>query len=342
VQQLQSSSETVVHLYRGFDAVIERNSAIRLAAQRGESDFTRLNMSDETGTGRWDVLRLYEDLLVCVADSYYRDRFTFDVSPPVNLISMRFVMSGALQLLSRRECPVAVEASTASMVTVPAVRDHSVSIKGGERLASLTLHFHSGKLASFINMDEEEPPSLLRDFIRDAGSLRYCAVPLTPAMKSGVLDIIDAPFAGTLRRRYLEAKVTELLCLFFGSVAQDCERGERVTPVLHSDRERLYHAREILCASFFDPPTISALARAVGTNRTKLQSGFKETFGVTIFEFCHSRRMVRARELLHDHGLSIGEVATAVGYDHPTNFTAAFRRYFKQPPKQMRRSGKHA
>jgi AraC-like DNA-binding protein len=50
--------------------------------------------------------------------------------------------------------------------------------------------------------------------------------------------------------------------------------------------------------------------------------------------------MVRARELLRDRSLSIAEVAEAVGYNHPTNFTAAFRRYFNQLPKQMRRSGK--
>jgi AraC-like DNA-binding protein len=35
--------------------------------------------------------------------------------------------------------------------------------------------------------------------------------------------------------------------------------------------------------------------------------------------------------------MSIGEVAEAVRYGHATNFTAAFRRHFKQLPKEVRR-----
>ena len=90
-------------------------------------------------------------------------------------------------------------------------------------------------------------------------------------------------------------------------------------------------------AEFADPPTIEALARRVGLNRTKLQGGFKETFGATVFDFCQGRRMERAKDLLREGGMTIAEIAESVGYEHPTNFTAAFRRRFNAAPKDFRR-----
>ena len=60
-------------------------------------------------------------------------------------------------------------------------------------------------------------------------------------------------------------------------------------------------------------------------------------FGATVFEFCLARRMELARGLLLDGGMTISEIAETVGYEHPTNFTAAFRRRFNALPKDYRR-----
>lgn len=210
-----------------------------------------------------------------------------------------------------------------------------MTIEARRRLASLTLHFHADHLKSIMGMEQEELPELLRNIDSSETSLQYCSMPLTAAMKNGVLDIVDTPFEGALRRRYLEAKVMELFCLFVDAAGRSPSNVHVPAPLASAERERLYYAREILCADFLDPPSISALARAVGINRTKLQHGFKEAFGTTIFDFCHDKRMTLARELLRDRDMSIGEVADAVGYGHATNFTAAFRRHFKQLPKQL-------
>lgn len=339
--QLRSSSEDINTLYRGFDAQIDRNAAIHsttaVARRGGATSFTRLTMNQGKGVGYWDVLRLHDDeLLVCLADSYYHERFNFGVRPPVDLVSMRFVVSGALQLRAGRNDAIVLDRETASIVGVPSVYSHVVTIEPRKRLASLTLHFHADKLASIMDMEPDELPELLRQIASGEASLQSCSMPLTPAMKNGVLDIVDTQFEGALRRRYVEAKVMELFCLFVDAANRNPAGGQQGAPLASAERERLYHAHEILCSDFLDPPSIGALARTVGINRTKLQQGFRETFGTTIFDFCHDKRMTLARELLQDRDMSIGEVAGAVGYGHATNFTAAFRRHFKQLPKQMR------
>jgi transcriptional regulator GlxA family with amidase domain len=49
-------------------------------------------------------------------------------------------------------------------------------------------------------------------------------------------------------------------------------------------------------------------------------------------------RMERAYELLQDDTYSIAWIAGAVGYDHPCNFSTAFRGYFGYAPHKIRAS----
>jgi AraC-like DNA-binding protein len=50
--------------------------------------------------------------------------------------------------------------------------------------------------------------------------------------------------------------------------------------------------------------------------------------------------MQHARELLVSEGLSVSEVAYAVGYSHCTSFTAAFREFFDCLPSEIRSEAK--
>lgn len=341
MHQLEPSSLDINGLYRGFDAEIVRNDAIRcstgVSRQEGTSTIARLIMEDGAGAGHWDVMRLHDDLLVCAADSYYHDRLDLVVRPPVDLLSMRFIVSGAVQLRAGRNQSVIARQGFASVMRVPSARSHSVSIEQRKRLASLTLHFHADRLPAIMGMEPEELPELLRKFLRPEDALQYGSMPLLPAMKNAVLDIVDTPFDGILRRRYLEAKAIELFCLFVDAAGRAKGEQQSPAPFTSVDRGRLYQVRDILSSQFLDPPSIGELARTVGINRTKLQRDFKKAFNTTIFDFCHHRRMSLARELLRDPAMSIGEVAAAVRYGHATNFSAAFRRHFKQLPKEIRR-----
>jgi hypothetical protein len=58
-----------------------------------------------------------------------------------------------------------------------------------------------------------------------------------------------------------------------------------------ADLERFRKAQKILSEQFEPPPTIAQLAGMLATNETKLKTGFKCLYGMTIFEFRHRRRM---------------------------------------------------
>lgn len=83
--------------------------------------------------------------------------------------------------------------------------------------------------------------------------------------------------------------------------------------------------------------TIEELSRQCHMNPTTLKNTFKEVYGVSIAAHIKGHRMDRAAQLLRETGLSVGEVARAVGYDSQSRFTAAFKSVFHVLPREYRK-----
>lgn len=158
----------------------------------------------------------------------------------------------------------------------------------------------------------------------------------TPAIRVAVEQIRSCPYCGILREIYLEAKALELIALRLEQALRWDSVGEREIILNARDRRILHEAREILESSMKDPPSIGELARMAGTNRTKLKTGFRQLFGVCVFEHLRHYRMQQALLLLRDFGMTVTEVAAAVGYSSVSAFSAAFHRAFGFPPREAR------
>ncbi len=81
--------------------------------------------------------------------------------------------------------------------------------------------------------------------------------------------------------------------------------------------------------------TIPYLCAAVGTNEFALKQGFREVFGVSPHKMLVDIRMRKAQALL-ESGEPVSSVAYKVGFQHPSSFSAAFRRYFGCVPKSLK------
>ena len=97
--------------------------------------------------------------------------------------------------------------------------------------------------------------------------------PITPAMKQVIGQILSCPYQGANRRTYLEQKALKLVAFYLEAMLQ---------PHLDKfDLSCIYQAETILRNQSTDPPTIENLARQIGTNRSKLNQGFHQVYGVT-------------------------------------------------------------
>ena len=95
------------------------------------------------------------------------------------------------------------------------------------------------------------------------------------------------------------------------------------------------NARNILELEYRMPPTVEELARRVGTNQFKLKQLFHYYYDTTPYAFLYEVRMKAAYKMLESKYCYINEVADFVGYQHASNFSAAFTKYFGISPKNI-------
>jgi AraC-like DNA-binding protein len=79
------------------------------------------------------------------------------------------------------------------------------------------------------------------------------------------------------------------------------------------------------------------LAHQLGTNQNKQKAVFKETFRVTMAEYCIDRRIREAQHFLIEASLTISQIAERVGYDHQSSFASAFSSHVGMSPREYRR-----
>lgn len=100
------------------------------------------------------------------------------------------------------------------------------------------------------------------------------------------------------------------------------------------DLEKLQQVRDLMEQHLDQPLTVAYLCAAVGLNEFKLKQGLHYRFNSTPQRMLLELRMRRAHALLAS-GCQVAQAAYQVGYQHPSNFSAAFTRYFGKPPKSI-------
>ena len=133
---------------------------------------------------------------------------------------------------------------------------------------------------------------------------------------------------GATLHLYLQSKVIELLVEVLSQ------------PIYGNKHPQAIAVRDILLAAPASPPSMADLSRMVGLPPRKLSAQFRAAFGKPILEWLADWRLVRARELVIDGGVSITDIAFSLGYAHVPTFTTAFTRRFGVPPTQLRASVK--
>lgn len=102
------------------------------------------------------------------------------------------------------------------------------------------------------------------------------------------------------------------------------------------DIATLEETRRFIEKNFTRDIPVEFLCKEFGLNRTKLQEGFNQLFGVSVHAFISQERMKKARALLTETDESVKAIAIECGYKSISSFTRIFSRMHQISPLQYR------
>jgi len=170
------------------------------------------------------------------------------------------------------------------------------------------------------------------------GGFSSCPVSITPSINTRLHEILGCTYIDVRRHLFLGSKALELMISGFDQFNSDKEpaSGSCFNPAADA-RDFVHKARDIIISDIKNPPSLTALSRMVGVNRTKLNQCFSEVYGVPIFDFLRTFRLEKSKRLLQAGNKSVTQVAFDVGYAQPKTFSKEFKKYFGDKPSDYLR-----
>jgi AraC family transcriptional regulator of adaptative response / DNA-3-methyladenine glycosylase II len=83
--------------------------------------------------------------------------------------------------------------------------------------------------------------------------------------------------------------------------------------------------------------SVDALALRLGIGERQLRRLFEQHLGVSPIAVAQTRRVLFAKQLIHDSRLPMAEIASAAGFGSVRRFNETFQRLFHRPPSALRR-----
>lgn len=131
------------------------------------------------------------------------------------------------------------------------------------------------------------------------------------------------------RDLFLRGKAFEVIASFL----RDSLAPQQTPLPVPADRARLLEARLLLEQGYDQDWSVQSLARAIGLNEKRLQSGFQALFGCTVHT-CLTRIRLDAAIALLQYGTNVTETAASCGFASLSHFSRVFRTHTGISPKQ--------
>ena len=101
-------------------------------------------------------------------------------------------------------------------------------------------------------------------------------------------------------------------------------------------RRRLAKLFEHIQAHYAEPISVEQGAEMTAMSVSRFMRFFKETAGMTFISYVTHVRVTVAADLLRHTELSVGEIASAIGFPDQSYFGRVFRKQFGLPPTEFR------
>ncbi len=285
-------------------------------------------------TGERAYLHVGSGMSVSASNMRHADPSTETITGG-GVIKIHTRLAGASRVGIGTQCGQSVGIATCSALIHPRGEPKIERFDAGIAEQSVTVACTADFLNEEFGLDRALPAPIARFLNGQEDCFYSFDLPLQWEMRQAGSAILDDFFQGSSQIMLIEARALEILGRFFQQIRADASAGA-AAGLRPRDRRMALQARDMLDAMLGEPPSLGQLAREVGTHQAKLMRIFKAVHGTTISGYMENARMERARDLLVNQGLPVTQVAFEMGYQHPGNFTTAFKRHFGILPSAMR------
>jgi AraC-like DNA-binding protein len=159
----------------------------------------------------------------------------------------------------------------------------------------------------------------------------------TAGMRSAQIigDILARPYAGLIRRLFLEGKTYELLALQLDEL-EPARIIQKSRIISENDIHAIKEAKRLIDSLLQKPPTLLELSRMAYINDFKLKRGFKQVYGTTVFGYIRDERMRIARNLLERGECNVSQAVLVVGYESIPSFIRQFKKRYGFNPGECK------
>ena len=265
------------------------------------------------------------------------------------VIDFGFVISGGIRKLTGRlgSGPKELQGrSGLSGVRLETGRFGQFTIPADTKLQLLHLHMTLPVFRTLIKQGRTILPPELQEVLKGASNIEFLNIrPMTPDIQTVVYQLLNTSSNAFPWPLYLEGKSLELLCLHLAALGLDysqssnCPSSNSSTSskgrLLNLDeKQKIHQARDQLISDVQSPPCLDELAKLTGLTPAKLQTGFRQAYGKSVFDYFREYRMQQARTLMDETRTNVSQTAWAVGYTNVSHFSGAFRKRFGILPKK--------
>jgi len=290
-------------------------------------------MRSDAVNGWYRGVTVRPGLSMVLADLHFSDESIYSHVSGDHL-KLHFRLSGSSVVGSHGKEDVPVPVGMMSFLVQPPETLKYERIVGQSYERSVTMICSRDFVSDLFGQQNAEAPASLIEYLR-SGVSRFSStsLPVHPQMWSIVEEIMRPSLPGALDSLLVEAKSLELLCL---AAKQILNNGYAAENVRERDRKKVEDLCRMLDADTQATLSISEMSRQLAWNETQMMECFKQVMGTTISNYRQQGRMELALKMLRDTDTSITEIAFSAGYDHPGNFSTAFKRTFGFSPRRAR------
>jgi len=301
-----------------FFNITDRRYKLSHLYEKKDEHVIRVDISN--GLVFFDVVRsLQEDKIIEVKNL---DRMNFVVA----------VRQGRCQLEDKIGAKTVTLHQDHTYLFASSRQDLKITIEKSKKVEVFILFVADFFIKRYLSDNVYEPINFLYQKLQAEVSLELLNETPTDALSLYLIDkIVYAKDSEKMNSIISEHRAIEYLIHRF-SLLEHVDENEFTSEEI----EIAHHAKQIILQNYKTPPTIKELAHLCSTNDFKLKKYFKKVHKTTIYGYVQKLRLEKANLLLREKLLSVGEIATEVGYKHQGHFSSIFFKTYGVYPKDLK------